>query len=332
MTFLVDAKKQHQDHQEQEEEDKEDEKDTRERREFLKGYIDQVMTDTETQPLSRFLHRHIREKATIDCMKKAEKKRNKQHNKVFYMSSSFIVDGMYPMVDGINKRKNIRWLRDSYFTQLPSVSAPLKWSANDANKSIVGCVFAPVKTSSKYEDNLQRLLLPAVFRLRETQKLNPRGAILAYMAMFASDHDPIVEIPLHKPTTLRGLVMNILDGSLYEGMSMSTLKDPFEISCVFEGDLKTFCDRLLRCSYYAVLLTLLGITAWVPERYPEDRFVTNPEGFVTIKMRLFEVIYDKGVWILNTKKRRLCFVQDFNSLLTYIYYPEEASATAINSP
>lgn len=327
MPFLIDKKKENATASLSEEDAmkvyKDKEKEDYERREYLKGYIDHTMTDAETQPLSRFLHRHIREKSTIERMKKAEDTRNKRSKKVYYVSSSFLVDGMYPILDGLHKRANVASLRTKCFTALPSNNAPVKWSISDSDKSVIGSIFNPVQASLMYEDNLQRLLLPSAFRFRETQKINPRGAILAYMAMFAHDHDPIVEIPLHKPTTLRGLFSNILDGTIYEGCSISSLAKPYETSALFEGDLKTFCDRALECSYYAVLLTFLGIKAWVPDRYPEDRFVTNSQGFVTIKMNTNEVMYDKTdkVWMFNDKKQKMCYVKDFTSLVGYLYTP-----------
>ena len=74
----------------------------------------------------------------------------------------------------------------------------------------MGSVFTPAQAREMYEDNFQRLLLSLAFKLEETQKLAPRGAILAYMSLFAPVHDPIIEVSLHKPTTLRGLFSNIL--------------------------------------------------------------------------------------------------------------------------
>ena len=320
------------------------EKEMRNRREHMKDHIDRLVADdNETQPLSRFLHRHIRELATIDKLASSVEEEGEEEsngcapiktckkNRVNYMSSSFLVDGVFPIADGLRKKADIRRLRSNHFTRLQECDR-MKWSMIDADKSIVGTIFCPVTTSSSYEDNLQRLLLPAAFRFRmETQKINPRGAILAYMAMFAHDHDPIVDIPNKSPSTLRGVFSNILDGTMYEGHSMASLVEPVQVDSMYEkDDIKHFCDRVLRCSFYAIFLTLLGIKVWIPERYPEDRFVINSSKLVTIKLPLSEVIYDEKdqVWIFNNKKRSVCYVKDFTSLLNYMYYPEEAAAAA----
>lgn len=301
--------------------DEEEERAENDSRRYLKQYIDQVCQEPETQPLSRFLHRHIRETRTIQKMKRADDKREKALKEVCYVSSSVLVDGMYPLLEGLNKKKIVDSLREKYFTPFAE-SAPVNWSVHDSGLSVVSAVFLPMGPSAAYEDNLQRLLLPSAFRLRtETQRLNPRGAILAYMAMFSPDHDFVVEVPFQKTTTLRGLFSNILDGSIYNGYTFLTLTAPLEISQLFEGDLKRFCDRALECSFYAVLLTFLGVSGWTPERYPDDRFVANAQGFTTINLNKKDVLFDHTdrVWMFNVQKGQIAYVREFWRLVSYLY-------------
>lgn len=293
-------------------------------RERLKNRIDQVLPpdERETQPLSRYLHRYIRERATVERMKTREDLDKKEHQ-VYYASFSYLIDGIYPMVDGLHKKRILRDLRVNYFNRLCTVDNPIQWSAGDASKSIVGTIFAPVKASSMYEDNLQRMFLMPPFDIKETQRINPRGVLLAYMAMFAPDHDPLVDIASTTPTTLRGLFSNVLDGTLYKGKTVASLKSPFEMSDIFDGgDLKTFCDRLLLTSFYSIFLTLLGIKAWMPDRYPEDRFVINTEKFVSVKVPYNEVIYDPKdkTWTFHDKRlKKICYTTDFVTLLHRMY-------------
>jgi hypothetical protein len=297
------------------------------RREHLKHWIDQTLPEEETQPLSRYLHRHIRERATVDRMKTTlAETYSSSADRPYYVSYSFLVDGIYPVVDGVHKRNRIRTLREAYFMRLmDNNGAAVQWTSGDANRSVTGTVFGPVITSAVYEDNLQRLFLKPPFDIKETQKLNPRGVLLAYMAMFATDHDPLVDVAGSTPTTLRGLFSNALDGTLYRGITVGSLKAPHEVSDIYEGqDLKLFCDRLMACSYYAVLLTLLGVKAWRADRYPKDRFVINSKGFVTIKLPYWEVIYDDddGTWTFNDKRKKtICYTDDFENLLHHMNIP-----------
>ncbi|KAK3755940.1 hypothetical protein RRG08_062923, partial [Elysia crispata] len=130
--------------------------------------------------------------------------------------------------------------------------------------------------------------------------METRGGILAYVAMFAPDHDPIVEVSGGGLTTLRGMFSNLLDGSLYEGHSILSLKE-MEVDPTFDdGDTKTFCDRALRASFHAVMLTMIGVKACLPERYQDNRFVAGERGVVSIRLPFYkEVIYDEkdGTWV-----------------------------------
>lgn len=276
----------------------------------------------------------MREKNTIDRMKREKEAKKDNSDTVFYVSSSYLIDGIYPMAVGLYKSRLIRRLRTDHMTLLPSTQRH-RWTAQDADKSVVGTIFTPVTMSSIYEDRLQRLLLHPAFRLRETHKLNPRGALLASVAMYASDHDPIVDVHMFKTTTLRGIMMNALDGSLYAGMTFSSLKSPFEVSSeVVDEDSQKFCNDILRCSFQAVCLTMIGVKCWRSDRLPENRFAENNEGFITIKSQAKEVIYDHtdDVWMLKYNKK-LCYVQDFKSLLGYIYDPMSApAAIEVDSP
>lgn len=292
--------------------------------------------DPAAQPLSMFLQRKMRERATLDKLVGVEEedRETAEVSKVCYVSSSFLVDAVYPVVDGLNKRYIFRRLR-SCFTRLREAPGDVKWALSDADKPVCGTIFAPVQTSSLYEDNLQRLLLTAAFRFRiETQKITPRPAIIAFMAMFSPRGDAVIDIPPKPPTTLRGLFANILDGSLYKGHSFATLKDPFSTDDgmeTYDADLKRFCDRALLHSYHAVFLTLLGVKVWVPDRYPENRFVANGEGLVTVKIPQGEVIHcpRDDVWIFKVKNASGVYVvKEFNSLLTYLYHPEEVATAA----
>ena len=105
------------------------------------------------------------------------------------------------------------------------------------------------------------------------------------------------------------------------------------MSELYKGqDLKRFCDKALACSYYSVLLTFLGVKAWISERYPDDRFVVNSRGFVTIKLPYDEVIHGDGVWMYNNKQlKTICFVDSFKTLLTCLYHPEATAAAAAGS-
>lgn len=328
MTFVVDKQRSDEETRRRQMRDEDAFKAAREKEKYkyqesLKRRIDQILPadEPETQPLARYLHRHIREKATVERMRTVENYKKKTHQ-VYYASFSYLLDGIYPMVEGLHKRRRIRSLKQ-YFKELPATGQPVGWSAGDANKSIVGAIFAPVKTSSMYEDNLQRLFLLPPYDIKETQKLNPRGVLLANMATFAHNHDPLVDIAAATPTTLRGLFSNVLDGTMYKGLTVSSLRQPFEVSDLYEGgDLKAYCDRFLECSYQAVLLTLIGVKAWVSERYPQDRFVVNSKGFVTFKLPYNEVIHDRkdGVWIFNNKiLKTICFTGSFDTLLTHMY-------------
>ena len=318
------------------------EKAVKKHREFMKNHIDQTLGgDDAYQPLSRYLHRTLREKATVEKLSSYNKKTPeekdeedeifaKDNKRVCYLSFSYLVDGVWPIVDGLNKKRLIVGLLRKYFKRLPE--RKMLWSMADAERSVVGTIFSPVTASSLYEDNLQRLLLPSAFRFRmETQKINPRGGILAYVAMFAPDHDPIVEVSGGGLTTLRGMFNNLLDGSLYEGHSISSLKE-MEVDPTFDdGDTKTFCDRVLRASFHAVMLTMIGVKAWLPERYPDNRFVAGEIGEVSIRLPFYkEVIYDEkdGTWVFNTKTdHRMCYVKEFNSLLHYLSYPEDIASS-----
>lgn len=321
--FLVNKSKTYNNDRKRQEEKMDKEKQERKdaaHRDDLKSWIDQTLPENETQPLSRYLHRHIRERATVDRMKaSADVAEASSMDKPYYISYSFLVDGIYPVVDGMYKRNCILELRRAYFKKIKEKSE-VKWTAGDANKSITGTVFGPAVASSTYEDNLQRLFLKPPFDIRETQKLNPRGVLLAYMAMFAPDHDPLVDIAGSNPTTLRGLFLNVLDGTLYRGMTVGSLKEPFEVSDLYEGqDIKSFCDRLLLCSYQSVFLTFLGVKAWRADRYPKDRFVINAKKFVTIKLPYKEAILDKdGTWTFNSKEQKtICFTDHFHTLLMH---------------
>lgn len=327
--MLVDASRQNEELKRQREKDKETvraakEKENFDFRERLKNRIDQILPpdERETQPLSRYLHRYIREKATVERMKTQEDLDKKEHQ-VYYASYSYLIDGIYPVVDGLHKKKILRYLKVNHFKPLCATTNPIQWSAGDASKSIVGTIFAPVKASSMYEDNLQRMFLMPPFDIKETQRINPRGVLLAYMALFAHDHDPLVDISSSSPTTLRALFSNVLDGTIYEGRTVASLKSPFEVSDLFEGaDLKKFCDRLLLTSFYSIFLTLVGVKAWMSDRYPEDRFVINTKKFVTVKLPFNEVIYDPKdkTWTFHDKRLKTIFyTTDFVTLLHHMY-------------
>lgn len=296
-------------------------------KQFLKAHIDAIVgNDSETQPLSRYLYRHMRTKATVDRLQEEREEHLKGNRQVQYVSSSFLVDGVYPLAVSVMKKKTIRSLRTNHFINVqPEAPSSVTWGTTDGDRPLVGVVFNPITTSTIYEDNLQRILLTAAFKLEETQKLDPRGALLTYMAMFAPEHDPVIEVSLLKPTTLRGLFSNVLDGKLYQGYSIASLPGPFTTCDLYEGDDQQFCDRVLLCSYYSVYLTLLGVKVWSAGRYPDDRFATDTNGFVTIKLPKGEVIYDEqdGVWIFAKKhKKQICYVTSFISLIACIYQGE----------
>lgn len=297
----------------------------KESRERLRNRIDQILPpdERETQPLSRYLYRYVRERATIEHIRIQKDIDKKKDDSVYYASFSFLIDGIYPMVEGLHKKKILRDLRTKYFREVIMTSDFIQWSKADGTKLISEKIFGPVKTSSMYEDNLQRLFLFPPFDIKETQRLNPRGALLAYMAMFAHDHDPLIDIASTNPTTLRGLFNNVLDGGLYEGKTVASLKSPFEVSAVFEGnDIKQFCDRLFLSSYYSIFLTLLNIKAWIADRYPEDRFVVDAKkNFVSVKIPYNEVIFDPKdkTWTFHDKHQKtICYTSDFSTLLNHV--------------
>lgn len=329
MTFVVDKLRTDSESISKQKQDEETLRLKREKRDYeyranLKNYIDRTLPADEqvTQPLARYLHRNIREKATIERMRDTKHDERKLHQ-VYYFSYSFLIDGLYPLTEALHKKINIRKLREAHFKYIPNRDQPIQWSAGDANKTIVGTIFAPCKSSSVYEDNLQRLFLYPPFDIKETQKLNPRGVLLAYMAMFAHNHDPLIDVDFITPTTLRGLFSNVLDGTIYNGFTISSLKESFRVSDLYEGDdVKDFCDRLLSSSYYSIGLTFLNVKAWIPERFPQDRFVQNSNGFVSIKLPYNEVIHDRkdGVWIFNNKQlKTICYTSHFETLIHHLY-------------
>ena len=62
---------------------------------------------------------------------------------------------------------------------------------------------------------------------------------------------------------------------------------------------------------------------WLAEIYPDERVVINSNVFVAIRLPKREVIYDEkdGVWIFAIKKRKeICYVSDFISVITYMYH------------
>lgn len=287
-------------------------------RDHLKQRIEHILTEEETEPLSRYLQRHMRERVTVERMELAA---TEISDKPYYISYSFLMDGIYPVIDGLHKRNRIARLRMAHFRKMDRVEN-VQWSAGDANKLVTSAIFGPMEASSMYENNLQRLFLYPPFDIKETQKLNPRGVILAYMALYAPDRDPVIDVAGSIPTTLRALFSNVLDGTLYRGITVGELKGPFEISDMYDRqDVKVFCDRLMICSYFSVLLTFLGVKAWRAERYPKDRFVINSKGFDTIKLPYGEVIYDRGgTWMFNNKLlKTICYTNDFETLLYHIY-------------
>ena len=322
--FLIDRSKEYcKDRKEQEERENLDKKDKADaaRREHYKQWIDRTLIEEETRPLARYLHRCIREKATLDKMTIEEETRKVSSGDPHYVSYSFLIDGIYPVIDGIHKEEKVDSLRKAHFKRIDDNSERVRWTAGDENKTIIGTVFGPVLASARYEDNLQRLFLRPPFDVKETQRLNPRGILLAYMAMFAPDHDPIVDIAGSTPTTLRGLFSNVLDGTLYRGTTMGSLKYPYEVSNLYEGqDIKCFCDRLLKCSYYSVFLTYLGVKAWRADRYPKDRFVIDTQGCVSIKLKYKEVIYQADdFWIFKSNHfKTICYTNNFSVLITLL--------------
>ena len=202
-----------------------------------------------------------------------------------------------------------------------------------------------------YEDNLQRLLLHAASRMKETLRLNPRGATAVHVILFSPHDDPTIDAvntgdsavergeeeeedgpPSAKKlkrertgrivtTTLRGLLSNINNGRIYSGFTIATLKKPFavsEMSC--GGNLRTFCNRLLLASFYSVFLTYLKLRVWVPQRLPENYFITNTR-HTTIKLgSTREVIHDwkSGVWIYPNHKRQLVHTKNLWTMIRHM--------------
>ena len=305
-------------------------------REQIDSHIACTLISDQTKHLQGFLERHMREKATIERMKRTnDKKDNNEEKNVCYITSSFLVDCIHPMLDGMNKRSLIDKLKKEHFEKVEPTEDMVKWSHSDADLPLLSAVFGPVVENAIYENNLQSLLLPPAFRLRETQKLDAKGPLIAFMALFAPDHSHLVEVFIGQPTTLRGLFSNLLDGTIYEGYSISTLQRPLKVIEQYQGDLMIFCNNVLKYSYYSVFLTFLKIKAWRSDRYPENRFVTNDntliaqqcvmgEGensdFTTIILPEGEVIYDvKDDYWIYQRKGNFLWCPDFNTLLKHLY-------------
>ena len=291
------------------------------RRQYLKHLIDtSIATDVETHPLGRFLHNSIREDLTLEKIKDArEDEQFNASRKVFYVSPSFFTDVIYESWDGVHKRKIVMDLLEQ-----PGVIEPVSderkplWSMNDTFKNIVPTIFKQPNIQYMYENNLQNMLLHCSSRLNnETQRVNPRGSIVAYMCLYAPRDDPLVEIVPPKEageeyesppkrqktgpgmmTTVRGLLCNVLDGTLYKNHSIVNLQNPYTLSGSGESDLEIFCNKVLLYSFYAIFLTYVGVKVCQPNRLPEDRFLVNDKGTKTIKLLRKEVVFDRrtGTW------------------------------------
>ncbi len=326
------------------------------RRQYLKHMIDNdVVTSVETEPLGRFLHNSFREDVTAAKIRQDyERDEADAAKKVPYISPAFFSDALYPTSVGINNRKFVMGMVESGAIRPAAddvVDGAIPWSTSDTFKWVTHTVFKGVKWYM-YEDNLQRLLLHAASRMKETLRLNPRGATTVHGILFSPHDDPTIDVvntsvsvgcaeeededkecapPSVKKlkrertgrvvtTTLRGLLANINNGRIYSGFSIATLKRPFtvsETSC--GGNIRTFCNRLLLASFYAVFLTYLELRAWTPQRLPENYFITNTR-HNTIKLGLREVIRDwkTGVWIYPNHKRQLVHTKNFWTMIRHM--------------
>ena len=298
----------------------------------MDSHIARTLDGDKSIPLKHYLERHLRERATIERMSFVEKEiEAARGEKVSYLTPSFLIDGIFPMLRGFKKSEMMSEIRSSVFREIES-GHDIRWAHGEADNPILSAVFAPAVASAVYQDNFQELLLPAPFRLNNTMKINPKGPIIAFIAMFSPDHDPLVDLEIGRPTTLRGLFANLLDGNMYSGFSISSLKQPIQVDNAYAGtDLYTFCNKSLEASYRAVMLTILKQRVWRSDRYPDNRFVTNINGvserdihrFVTIKLPKDEIIHDvkEGYWIFNTPVGEICCTKDFDMLKSIIYHP-----------
>ena len=331
------------------------------RRQYLKDMINNdLVTSVEMEPLGRFLHSSLREDVTAAKIRQDhEMDEADAAKKVPYISPAFFSDALYPTSVGINKRKFVMGMVESGAIRPAAEDYEdnnnIPWSMSDTFKWITQTVFKGPKWYM-YEDNLQRLLLHAASRMKETMRLNPRGGTTVHVILFSPYDDPTVDVvntgvcaeeedkeeeeqkeednyePSAKKlkrertgrvmtTTLRGLLANINNGGIYTGFTIATLKQPFvvsEMSC--GGDLRVFCDRLLMASFYAVFLTYLKLRVWVPQRLPESYFVTNTR-HTTIKLgSTREVIHDwkSGAWIYPNHKRQLVHTNNFWTLVRHM--------------
>ena len=299
------------------------ERDLAEHRKCLKIYIDNnLVTGQETQALGRFLHNHLREEKTLEKIKQAEIEVQMSQKKIYYVSPAFFTDVLTTTSAGITKRKFISNLRIRYFNEY-AVSRPstINWASSDFFKGVESTMFEPFAVCAVYEDAFQRLFLHQSCRLNtHTQRVNPRCSIVAYMSMMVPTYDNIIELDgVAAPTTVRGMMENILDGNLYKGYTIVNLTKPVRLLESGGSDIEEFCNRALECSFYAIFLTFCNLIPWIPERYPDDNFL-QLNTFKTIKLNKREVIFDRkdGVWIF-IHKNNMVYTHDFWTLIAHFY-------------
>lgn len=280
-----------------------------------------MMNDPRVLNLAMYLTRALREKRTTRTLQLFEEERRKRvEGRVSYISASFFFDGLLPLYVGVDKKRVFsRLITNLTFTPAPGNNS-IRWTIN-GNSHVTTTVFTN-KLGGKYEEILSRLLLSPVFRLRtHTQRMSPRGALLAYMAMFAPITDPVL---LDQNTTLRGLFANVLDGAVFKGMTFASLlmTPPLPINCMdgvvgeYQRDLVAFCNNVINRGWQAVFLTLLGVQVWTSTCYPEEWFLSDPEKGDNIKITQGTVVlHGANTWIFNQNNKSVMYTSDFRTLL-----------------
>ncbi|GFR76040.1 hypothetical protein ElyMa_005791400 [Elysia marginata] len=295
---------------------------------------DFICGDDVLSPLGRHLHRCLRERQqqqhTRDeqpVTEEEEDNNDKKNDRVRYISTSFLLDGVYALVEANHKRAVISDIKTKHFAEAPPGSSA-RLNLIDSELSVRHTIFHDKRLSTTYEDNLQRLLLSPAFGFNHTMRLAPRGALVAHVAMFSPEDDPELQLdgPNAEVTTLRALLMNIIDGSLYHGMTIGGLLSSPPLTCRIDGNfdsdrLKHFCDNLLLASHRATLLTFLRFKPWRSGMYPSERFIINSTSGLLITIKSRDVILDdvSGHWLYavkgTNKTREIRYASSFDALL-----------------
>ncbi|RUS71485.1 hypothetical protein EGW08_020736 [Elysia chlorotica] len=186
------------------------------------------------ESLGRFLMAGVRESVTSQKFSMDSKEEAwLRTKKALHVSPSLFWDGLFIANVALMRRRFVLNYADGLRrAKLSSRGVP--WSSRDEHHGIATSLFVSPHVQL-YEDTLQELLLSRACRLRtDTQKLAPRGLLVAMVAIIAPYGDPVIEytaddMPVSS-TTLRGLVWNAMSGELYGKMLITELAQPFRIN------------------------------------------------------------------------------------------------------